>query len=207
MAGWWRLDEGRGTTTAADSSGRNVRAVRGAGANPVPGRFGQAIHVLGGNLGTDGPVVATDRSFSISAWVRLENTVDWATAVSQDGNRASGFFLQYSYDDERWSFAMVDADADNAKGTRALSASYPKTSEWAHLVGVYDATAGQLLLYVNGALEGKATVAAPWRAEGPLRIGRGKWNGMPADHWRGEIDEVCAFTTALGADQVRALGA
>jgi transcriptional regulator with XRE-family HTH domain len=204
MAAWWRLDEERTTTDAADSSGRGVGAARSADADPVPGRFGRAVHFTGGVLGTERPVVATEQSFTVSAWVRLESTVDWATAISQDGDRASGFFLQYSYDDEKWSFAMVDADADNAKGTRALSASRP-VKEWTHLVGVHDAAAGRLLLYVNGRLEGDVEVPPPWRADGPLVIGRAKWNGMPSDRWRGDIDEVCVFTTALGADDVRAL--
>jgi hypothetical protein len=52
---------------------------------------------------TSGPVVRTDASFSVAAWVRLPNTDDGSlpahvcTVLSQAGVHQTGFQLYYSY--------------------------------------------------------------------------------------------------------------
>lgn len=58
-----------------------------------------AFGFTGGYLATGGPVLNTTGSFMASAWVRLADTNDWHTAVSQDGDANSAFYLQYDPQD------------------------------------------------------------------------------------------------------------
>ncbi|WP_425560767.1 LamG-like jellyroll fold domain-containing protein [Luedemannella helvata] len=53
----------------------------------------------------------------------------------------------------------------------ADSTSALALGSWAHLAGVYDQGAGQLKIYVNGALERSVAATAPRTATGPLTIG------------------------------------
>jgi hypothetical protein len=129
--------------------------------------------------------------------VRLDSLGGFATAVSQDGPQASGFFLQYSGADNRFAFSFV--------GGRALASQPPEPGRWYHLVGVRDAAANQLRLYVDGALAGTTTQRCPEPATGNTVIGRAKFNGNQVDFWRGAIDQVHVYDRALSAAEVARL--
>src|SRR5690606_7611458 len=73
---------------------------------------------------------------------------------------------------------------------------------WTHLAAVYDASAKQLRLYVNGRLQGSDTVSAAWAAEGPLQIGRVLWRDAYTDYFAGSIDEVTVWQQALTGDLI-----
>jgi hypothetical protein len=150
-----------------------------------------------------GPALSTGAgaSFTVSAWVDLSSTRSFATAVSQDAAVNSSFYLQYSPANNAWAFARVTRDA----GVRAVSKTPPATGQWTRLAGVYNASDGQLTLYVNGVMQGMARVAAPIVGHGDLIIGRAKFAGGPTDWFPGMIKDVEAFQIALTASQVKAL--
>ncbi len=168
------------------------------------GRVGDAIQLDGGSgyvSTAGGPVVGTTGSLSISAWVRLDSVDNnWHTAVSQDGNRQSGFSLQYLGDVHEWAFTMPKADADNAPADSATSSpSAVQAGVWTHLIGTYDPGSGQLQLYVNGKLAGTATHTSPVNATGAFNIGRAQFNGIAVNYWPGAIDEVRAYNRVVSA--------
>jgi hypothetical protein len=153
-------------------------------------------------------VTATRSTFTITAgpvWVQLAATSNFATVAGQDGAQASGFYLQYSAADNAWAFAMVAADSANATAIRAVSPLPPRADGWTHLVGVRDASAGRLRLFVDGELVADVAKGASWAAGGAFTIGRGKWNGGDADHFPGRIDQVKVWTRALTEADVRAI--
>ncbi len=116
-------------TTAADVAGGHPLALTG-GAGWSGGVGGSGLNLSGAAFAsTTGAVVDTSARFSVS------------TAVGQDGAQASGFYLQYAQQDNAWAFAMTAADAANATAVRAVSPFPPKTGDWTHLVGIYDAGA------------------------------------------------------------------
>ncbi|WP_344876125.1 LamG-like jellyroll fold domain-containing protein [Nonomuraea antimicrobica] len=199
-AGHWAMDDGQGTT-AADASGAHPATLNGA-ATWTSGRTGGGLRLAGAHAQTSGPVVDTGRNFTVSAWGRLTSTAATATLVTQEGTRTGAFALQYSKTDDRWALTRAGTDADNAATVRALSTAAPRLNEWTHLTGVYDSAAGKISLYVNGRLEGSATVTQPWNATGPLTIGRGKVNGAASDPWPGDVDEVRVHGRAMFADEV-----
>jgi hypothetical protein len=197
LVGHWPLD-GTGTDCAG-----NLNTVTATGGTSwTTGHVGGGITLTGGALSTSGQVVRTDRGFSVTAWVNLASVNSFATAVSQDGSAVSGFFLQYSAQDGRWAFARTAADSTTSATARALSTAAPVVGTWTHLAGVYDASAGQLRLYVNGTAAGTAAYTGGWHAPGPFRIGQGRWNAAAADFFPGSIDDVRAYDRVLTAAEV-----
>ncbi|EOD68104.1 MGH1-like glycoside hydrolase domain-containing protein [Amycolatopsis vancoresmycina] len=193
--GAWPLDEGSGTV-AHDSAGAHDATLTGSPAW-VPGTSGTALQLDGSSqyAATGGPVVDTTGNYSVSAWVRLDRTGSWATAVSQDGDPSSGFYLQYSAADDRLAFSTSSG--------RALSDAAPQPGRWYHLTGVHDADAGTYVLYVDGVAQAKTwTQPAGDAAPGPLAIGRAVSGWHHSDFWPGGIDDVRVWNRVLTADEI-----
>jgi len=207
LAGAWNLADGK-VTAASDASGNNNPGNPSGGVSFSADHNGSAL--FDGNAGsaitTTGQVVDTTQSFSVSAWVDLSSTAGPNTAVSQDANQDSGFYLQYDKADNKWSFSQVPTDNNPTTAARALSAAAPALNTWTHLVGIYNRdTGGTLTLYVNGQAQGTATNAADIPSTGPLSIGRGKWNGAGTDWLHGKIASVQVYNRALSVADVNTL--
>lgn len=193
--GAWGLDEGSGTV-AHDSAGIHDAALTGA-PGWVPGVTGTALQLDGSSqyAQTGGPVLDTTGNYSVSAWVRLDRTGSWATAVSQDGDPSSGFYLQYSAADDRLAFST--------SAGRALADVAPQPGRWYRLVGVHDADAGTYVLYVDGVAQAKTWSQATGDASpGPLAIGRAVSGGQHSDLWPGSVDDVEVWNRVLTAADV-----
>ncbi|WP_216214228.1 LamG-like jellyroll fold domain-containing protein [Amycolatopsis aidingensis] len=202
-ASHWSLDG-----DAADDAflGDRDGTVNG-GATWGPGAVGAGIQLDGIDDDVSAPnTVRTDASFSVAAWVRPDELDrGFPTAVSQDGNHLSGFLLQAT-EDNRWRFTLPGSDAEvNNSGAYVVSAQYARVGEWTHLAGVYDAFDGTASLYVNGVLAAEVEYQDHWNADGPVRIGRAKWFGAPAEKWLGAVDEVGIYDRALSDLEIHGL--
>jgi hypothetical protein len=195
--GYWPLDEGAGAV-AADAAGDADLTLR-PGAEWVPGRTGQALQFdgVGGHAETEGPVLDTSGSFTVSAWVRLDRLDGWRTAVGQDGPVQSAFFLQKRGDNNQFAFSTA--------GGRVSSTFVPETGRWYHLTGVRDAATQTHSLYVDGVSQGSMTQCLNPASEGPLTVGRARFNGGDVDFWPGAVDEVRVWDRALSAEEVAQL--
>ncbi|MFC9504879.1 LamG-like jellyroll fold domain-containing protein [Streptomyces sp. NPDC057002] len=196
--GVWPLDEASGALardTAGDNDG-TASGVRwragGEGAAEFDGNGSQII--------TEVPVLRTGagRSFTVAAWVRLATEPGtFATVVSQEAGDASGFYLQYSSDEQRWAFARP--------GQRAVGYSVPAVNTWTHLVGVCDGAGRKLRLYVDGVQQAETRDIRPLPAPGGLMIGRATYEGRPSDFFPGAIRDVRVFDRALTSARIKAL--
>ncbi|HEY7120897.1 MAG TPA: LamG-like jellyroll fold domain-containing protein [Tepidisphaeraceae bacterium] len=204
-AGQWHFDEGAGVT-AADFSGQGNTATLDTGATWAAGNVGRGAINLNGNstaLATvNGPVVDTSLSFTASAWVKLSNLTGYQTFVSIAGTNVSGFYLQLRADTGTFAFTRLGSDATSAPATYAAAPAAPVVDSWYHLVGVADAAAGTLSLYVNGQLAGSAAYSGGWKATGDTFIGQGLFGGRKVDYVSGSIDEVALYSSALTADEI-----
>ncbi|MCW6004784.1 LamG domain-containing protein [Micromonospora sp. CPCC 205371] len=197
----WTLDEPAGSTVVT-STGGLAATVQGGVTLGVDGQAGTALRGNGstGYAETAGPVIDTSKTFAVSAWARLANKNGFATVVNQDGAVVSGFYLQYSKEDDRWAFSQWHKDALEG-GIRVLSTAPPDVGEWTHLLGVYDSVTDKSRLYVNGVLQQELSFTTAWRANGPLGIGRAKHNGVKGDFFPGDIDDVRVFDRLVTADE------
>ncbi|WP_146605870.1 LamG-like jellyroll fold domain-containing protein [Micromonospora craterilacus] len=205
----WDLDAGSGSTVA-DSSGSGRTGTMASGVtwgqgNDPDNPADRAAVFTGGSgqqISVAGTALSNTSSYTVSAWVRLKTKTANRTAVSKDGSRTSGFFLNYVAADDRWAFSRVSADTDAATPIRATSNTAPVAGRWTHLTGVYDTASGRMKLYVDGVLQSTTAAVGGWNATGGFVIGRAKWAGAAANVWDGEIDDVRVYGKALTDDQV-----
>ncbi|MEV0117336.1 LamG domain-containing protein [Streptomyces sp. NPDC050844] len=199
---WWPADEGKGRT-AEDGAGKHDATLNG-GVQWGKGTDGSQALLFDGETGfvdTGAPVLNTsERDYSVSARVRLD-AKGFRTAVSQDGEQGSTFYLQYSGDDDRFSFSFANARC------LARDAGPAQLGRWYHLAASYHQSGQVMRLYVDGEQAGACVAENPVRQTGNLVIGRGKSGGKDADHWAGAINDVRAFQRALTPDEVASLAA
>jgi hypothetical protein len=194
---WWPTDEKSGET-AKDAVGRRDMALHGAGWTDASD--GGALRFDGESFAeaTAPPMLRpAKKDFSVAAGVRLDDADHVCTAVSLDGRKNSVFYLQYV--DERFAFSFIGKQA-KADGVGAA-----EKDRWYHLAGTYRQKDHRLTLYVDGreAATAEATVKEPPGRR--LALGRGKFDGKPADECKGAVSDVHVYVRALGAEDVAAL--
>ncbi|MCE6996216.1 LamG domain-containing protein [Saccharothrix sp. S26] len=195
----WAFDETSGTV-AADSSGGNRPLALSGAASFAAGYDGNALTLNGGFAASASTVVDTSRAFSVSAWAKLNSKGSYATLVSQDGNRASSFYLQYAVNADRWAITTPSDDADGpASYARVTSAAPPQVGVWTHLLATYEPNSKALTLYVDGKPEG-TTTAQLWNPSGSLVVGRAKSAGEASNHFPGAIDSVRVWDRVVTAE-------
>jgi hypothetical protein len=154
---------------------------------------------------TGGPVVTTDESFTITAWVKADSvTGAWQTFLAQRGSDLAAFYLQVS-PGGGWRLSMAEkptsptlwAGAQTADGTVQVGA-------WTHLAGVFDLAKGEARLYLNGELAASgAGPQSPWNATASLYIGAsGLQDGALYQPFHGTIDDVSAWSSTLDPDRI-----
>ncbi|WP_304451428.1 LamG-like jellyroll fold domain-containing protein [Nocardiopsis sp. YSL2] len=208
LEGRWQLDE-TGGTAVADSSDHGLDATLhgdpmtawNQALNDVtfaPGVSLNADHQE--HITTDAPAVRTDRSYSVAAWVRLDEVGHNATAVSQDGNDHSAFYLSYqsTYEWNNWVMKLPPSDQTGATGWhRALSDHEPEFGRWTHLAATYDHTKREATLYIDGVAQGTAEVPAAWHASGSTVIGGARFEQAFEGEWDGDISDVHLYQGVL----------
>ncbi|MFG1943430.1 LamG-like jellyroll fold domain-containing protein [Nonomuraea sp. NPDC048826] len=206
-AAYWKLDETSGTAVT-DSSGNNRNATLTGAHTRTPGQLGQAVNFTGGHAATSGPVINTNQSFTASAWVRLDNSTQEQTVLSQMGTNLPGFALSYQTStapeyDQRWTLSMINQDIpDSIHETVIQSEHLAKIGEWTHVAAQYDKDAGKICLYVDGVLAGERDHTVSWNARGAFEIGRARVLGGSL---KGSVDDIHVYQRALSANELRAL--
>ncbi|MEV8438682.1 LamG-like jellyroll fold domain-containing protein [Actinosynnema sp. NPDC051121] len=202
----WKLNDGTGATVATDSVGAN-NATKSGNVTFGTDHDGSATFT-NGNLATAGPVLTTSQSYTVSAWVKLTNTTNYATAVAQyGGQHNSAFRLYYSpTNGGKWIFGTSRTDtADLTDANAVFTAAEGTANTWTHLVGVYDATVGEVRLYVNGTRTGSAPGVLNWNSSGKLTIGSEIHDNSPTWYFPGSVSDVRAYPTAATDDDARIL--
>lgn len=154
-------------------------------------------------------------NFTIETYVNLYAYVGWQTFIGRDDNgnpgqgagAASLFYLSTAGAPIGTGltngFRVELINASNT-GVAVNSAFVPDLNTWYHVAAVGDATAGTLSLYVDGTLVGSTTGyngMLPLSTPTSWTLGRGQYNGNPADTIRGMLDEVRFSDVALSPSQ------
>ncbi|KIF67145.1 hypothetical protein HY68_36195 [Streptomyces sp. AcH 505] len=166
------------------------------------------------------PVVSTAHSFTVSAWVNLTDASSSRMIVTAPGELAQAFALYYSSSSRSYVFHYTATDSATPVIVRSDAATVdPPLRVWTHLAGVFTAaTDGNgnrtpqgdtIQLFVNGRAQGSpvnlrsaAPSYVPWNANKGLQVGRSIVRGTAGQYFRGRIDEVAVWQSALSADEV-----
>lgn len=207
--GRWKLTDGSGTIASDSSGGGDNATLTGSAAYATDTVRGAPFLSLNGGYATAAtPAVNTASSFSVSAWVKLNDTNTYYTAVGQSGSAMSAFYLQYNKAGNAWEFVLPSADSTTAPQFAAKAPGAPSLN-WTHLVGTFDASAGTMTLYVNGVQAGTAkdtSLGTLWNAPGPLTIGAvTTTGGTTSNQVHGGVSDVQVYGRVLTAGEVAAM--
>jgi hypothetical protein len=197
-ASLWEFGEGSGGTVA-DASGSANPGTLGGGTGWAGGAA--VFDGVDDRVVADRPSVHTDHSFTVTARVLLDDDTGTRTVASQAGITSSAYTLGIA--GGRYAFTMTGSDTMAPVTATAVSTTATGTGTWVELTGVYSDPDDQLRLYVDGHLEGTATLTADFDASGPLTAGRAHAGGVDTAYLAGRIDELRTTDRALSSEDVR----
>lgn len=222
---YWKLDEGTLVSPAVYTDSITATANDGQD-NGIPPTEA-TVSVVGTALAFDGVASGIDvpaddsfnwavgGSFSIECWVRRESALG-ATNEVIVGRDDNGGSLQWwvgiwgtggGGTAQTAAFVLYDTDGagDTLSGTTAIAGA-GGAAVFHHLVAVRDAIAGEIYLYVNGALvpedTGNPAYTGGFTSADDLTIGYLNNNGFGANFTGGAADEVALYSRALTPAEV-----
>ncbi|RAG82083.1 hypothetical protein DN069_29435 [Streptacidiphilus pinicola] len=200
---WWILSDGGSNTTAADNAPGGTPATLNGGTTWTTDSKRGTVLTFDGKTGYTQvgttPVIDTTQSFSISAWIDLTDTSLAQQFLGEGTNYHQAFTLGYNPSGGGFMFQATGANTATTPWYTA-AANAPAQTGWHHLVGVYDATARTMTLYVDGSLAGQATNAAITPAIGPLTMGAVTFAGGTVSLYsqsNGSLSDMHVYPTAL----------
>ncbi len=226
LIGWWRLDEGRGTS-AADLSRYGNHGAFVSAPKWVAGKVGGALQFDGSDdyvrcaqrVGTKPgtyPAELMPATFTVACWTKLDTFAFFSSFVGNgidtSDDECGFFFYNYGWMDESGKdFGMAIRTETGAEMSYVETPNTYEVNTWYHLAATYDGTS--VCLYVNGALvAGPTDVGGPlrWISQSsgnyPERFSIGVWLDPGYDLWvDGAIDDVRYYGRALDGSEVKAL--
>ncbi len=195
LVGWWRFDEGSGTT-AFDSSGNGNDGVIEGDAQWVEGQLGGALEFNGSNARVVAPYIPLDsRSFTITMWVYPVLYTSEQVVISQVQSNTTNTSLHYRIygpDSGRVRMGFYSNDLDT---TTTL-----EQNNWYHLTFWYDYENQNRRIYINGVLEAEAGAGPYLGTTGNTVIGM--WDNT-AQWFQGIIDDVQIYDHALTDSEIQ----
>ena len=213
LVAWWRFEN-----DANDSAGSNNGTIHG---NPtfVDGKFGRAICFDGNDYIDCGNPVSLNfgtGDWTISAWIKTTQTgtneddehKNRGTVFANGGDQPGG--IRYALIINETGIGRIDLVTDDDKTKiQATSGTVVNDGNWHHVVGVRNA--GQLRVYVDGALDGGSYLSEGYNLSGASQ--HNAYIGVITDHrdnslckfFNGLLDEVCIFAGAIDANGIRDL--
>ncbi|GLY52641.1 LamG-like jellyroll fold domain-containing protein [Lentzea sp. NBRC 102530] len=214
----YNLDERIGTTTKDEVTGQNATFSGGvdwSGTSVDPDDPDQILTSkdkwlnfnsswTGQATGPKPAILRTDRSYTVSAWVRHGGIDSSARGVVSMGDAThSPFILGFRPETGKWGFLLTRTSSGG--GRYALSDLPAQANKWVHLAATFDATTGTIALYVDGvkqsAFDGPNTGLQTFNGSGGVLMGHAMWAGNKSDFWKGDVDDVRLYSGVLtGAD-------
>ncbi|MFE3235389.1 ricin-type beta-trefoil lectin domain protein [Kitasatospora indigofera] len=201
----WKLQgDGNAIPTTYNATASNLAFTD----DTVDGRATKVATFNGNNstLTSAAPVVDTRQSFTLSTWAKSTGT--GGMVASQSTVHASSFILWSQ--SGTWFFGLANADNNNwpYDYTAVVNPTASvQNGVWTQLTASYNATTGQVSLYVNGALAGSghhaaATSPAP---SGKLVLGHYQYNSTPTPttenpSFSGSISNFAVYNTPVVTD-------
>lgn len=205
LIGYWKLDEGSGTS-AADASSAGTTGTLTGGPTWTTGRIGSAVDFDGTNdyidLGTPA-VLDVESAHTIAAWVKTDVT-NTSQSIFVSGSAAccgmeAQLRIEYNVGGGTYQFQFSHTDQSSA-----LISDLPtdvQTGTWYHVVGTWDG-AGVRKLYVDGALSASDTGLASMTSEYNNEARIGYNHSITSEYFNGMIDEVRIYNRELAGEEI-----
>lgn len=219
LLGYWKMDEGTGTSTTADSSGNanNLTMTAMESGDWVAGQIGAYSLDFDGSAEwltvadpASGILDFTDgRDFTITGWFNRDTfTTDDTVVAKRNGiaNTDDGYILYI--DDATDQLILEVSEAGGTDEYQVASASTFTATGWNHFAAVWDdGNATQTEIYINGKADNgtdTGTIANLGDLSNAVAfdIGAESDNGNPFD---GKIDDVRIYGSALPANEISRL--
>ncbi|GAA0408143.1 DNRLRE domain-containing protein, partial [Acrocarpospora corrugata] len=190
----WKFNGDGGDATG--TTGRT--ATLGGTSSWTDGVLGGALAATGGanSASTAGSVMRTDQSYTVSAWMRVQDSNDWYDPIRQVGTNKPAFYLGINPSGQL-QMVINNSDTPGAITYGVWAGSYP-IKRWFHITGVYDRPNGRVRLYRDGTEIGTNTVPLGWQAGGQVKFGA---------VYNGQIDDVRIYQKVLTPTEIAAIAA
>ena len=199
LVGWWRLDEGSGTT-AADSSGNGNDGTLQGNPQWVTGVVGSALEFDGDgdyvNCGNDAIFDITEE-ITLAVWVNANDMLnsehncwlgkgDNAYAIKHQ----SGNYLEFFMYDGEWHSTNYSTELDSLNG------------DWHHMAGTFDGS--ELKFYLDGELAANLVYSGTiGTATHNVTIGEN--SQATGRYFDGMLDDPRIYNEALSQDDIQSI--
>jgi hypothetical protein len=214
LVGWWKFDEGSGTT-ADDSSGNGNDGTLQGNPQWVAGKIGGALEFDGDdsvnvgnanmlNLGTD--------NWTITAWIKTTITgtgdSNKGTVFANGGDWSGGIRFTLAVSETGGEGTITLTTDDDSTKVQATSSATVNDGVWHHVVAMRDGTT--LNVYIDGKLDGTNSVPAGYDLSGTSQ--HDVHVGAITDHTDsslrkyfrdGVIDDVRIYNRALTEQEIQ----
>jgi hypothetical protein len=218
LVGWWKFDEGSGTT-AADSSGNGNTGTLTNGPTWSTGKIGQALsfdsaddYVNAGTLGSFGS--QRNNGFALSFWVK-RNSAAASWLIGREENYDFLNALSIEINAGAWgnsvpgsvSFGLCSNEATLKCLQGSLNSNLIPLNTWTHLGVVIIPSTNTIQFYINGVLKTTTydiqdTPAVFGNFLGGVPIGAISNSSSAFGFYNGLVDEVRIYNRALSAAEV-----
>ncbi len=203
LVGYWKLDDGSGTS-AADTSGNGNTGTLTNGPSWTTGKIIGATNFDGVNdyidAGTGASLdVGGTKNLTISVWTKKTTGSDSGMVLVNKGQSSNGGYdLGIGVD----GCSAHQLSISKPGRTWVCTGTFPQDTNWHHVVEVWSSTGG--VVYVDGAVSGTSGDTAPFGSySGSLKIGM-QYDGT-SNPFNGSLDEVRVYNRALSPDEVSKL--
>jgi alpha-tubulin suppressor-like RCC1 family protein len=214
LVGWWKLDDGAGTSAADSSGAGNTGTLVNTPTWTTSGMNNGALTFNGTTQWVNVPEAASlqlSGSWTVSAWVNL-------SALPTSGNTEAFVVKTGYYSDINYAIGVSNGGygcagvawvgwyqvyPDGWSGAACYQPSAITTGTWYHVAATWDGTT--VTLYVNGAQVAQSvTGTVPATGAGYMSIGQ-DYYGNSGAFTSGTIDDVRVYNRALTATDVMTL--
>ena len=155
--GWWKFDEGTGTT-AADSSGNGYNATLVNGVSWVTGKIGDAVSANGVNQYVSIPAVnlSTTNAVTVTLWTNRTYSTGGGHTLFEASPNFNSSTTGFGFFPDDTTCQGIQADVHGDVGYTANCYAAPSSGVWHHLAVVFDKSqtgASEVKLYIDGVLQ------------------------------------------------------
>lgn len=212
LVGWWKLNDGTGSGTAADSSGNGNTGTltnMDSATDWVAGKVDTALDFDGDNDRVnvaDNAALRMGAEISIAVWAKPDTLgsgigFDWMVDKHDGAPAYKDYYLRLDDVTGGLNFGF----GDGSQWHSLLVDGVATVGEWQHFVSTYDGSV--IKLYKNGSLLGESSsiVAVPSTGTSVLRFGQQNNVGGSGYAYDGKLDDIRIYNRALSAAEVQAI--